>query len=261
MPLDGLEPVMCEPGSSLPGDGETHVWAFNLDLAAPLVDALRPLLSPDENARAERLRNSQDRSRFIAGRAQLRQLIGDSLGLPPENLRFGYSPVGKPFLARNTGEAALHFNAAGSASLGILAIRTDAEVGIDVEQIRPLTDMPRLARCMLAADEYKDYAAVPKALRDTRFFEYWVRKEAAAKAMGTGLPDGLHRLRIPTWSGEEPRQVECSSDGKRAAVWVIGVPVPMAGFAAALGAMRAIGTVLSSWWEPRLPAGSVQQRP
>jgi 4'-phosphopantetheinyl transferase len=261
MSVEGLEPVTREPGSALPGAGETHVWAFSLDLGTSTLDALRPLLAADENARAERMRIPRDRARYIAGRAQLRQLIGDCVGLPPESLRFDYSPAGKPILACSAGATELRFNAAGSAGLGLLALRTDAEVGVDVEQIRPLADISALARRMLAADEYKDYAAAPQALRLTRFFEYWVRKEAAAKAMGRGLPEGLHRLRIPAWSsGEEPRQVECISDGNRAAIWVIGVPIPLAGFAAALAATQPIGAVLSSWWEPRLPDPSVQQR-
>ena len=253
MSLDGLEPVVREPGASLPGSGESQVWAFSLDLEPPVLAALQPLLSSDEMSRADRLRDPRDRSRFIAGRAQLRQVLGDCLGRPPGALQFIPSPEGKPSLEGDSGAPPLHFSVAGSEALGLLAVRTDAEIGVDVERVRPMADLPALARRMLGADEHREYEMIPKARREARFFEYWVRKEAVAKALGTGLREGLHRLRIHPWPLEAPHPLECLAEDGRATTWVIGIPVPVAGYVAALAATRPIGPVLTAWWEPRAP--------
>lgn len=253
MSLDGLAPVRRGPGSPPRGDGETHVWVFGLDVEPPVLAMLRALLSPDEIGRAERLRDPLDRARCIAGRAQLRQVIGDCLGQPPESVRFSCSPTGKPSLEDEAAAARLRFNASGSDALGIVAVRGDAEIGVDVERVRSIPDIAALARRMLGADEHKEYAKVPKSRRETRFFEYWVRKEASAKALGSGLRQGFHRLKIHPWPGDGPCQVDCLSDEIRATTWVVGVPVPVAGYTAALAATQPIGPVLTAWWDPRAP--------
>jgi 4'-phosphopantetheinyl transferase len=251
MSLDGLEPLAQERGSPLPGSGETHVWAFSLDVEPPMLESLRSLLSPDEFMRATRIGDPRERARFVAGRAQLRQLVGDWLRRPPESLRFSYSPAGKPSLDGDPDAARIRFNAAGSAALGLVAVRTDGEIGVDVEQVRRLPDMPALARRMLGADEHKEYEKVPTALREARFFEYWVRKEAAAKALGSGLQERFHRLRFHPWPGDSVRQVDWVSEGGCASAWVIGIPVPVAGYVAALAATQPIGPVLTAWRESR----------
>jgi hypothetical protein len=43
------------------------------------------------------------------------------------------------------------------------------------------------------------------------------------------------------------------SDEIRATTWVVGVPVPVAGYTAALAATQPIGPVLTAWWDPRAP--------
>lgn len=253
MSLDGLEPLAVVPGPPLPASNETIVWAFSLDVEPALLDALRLLLSRDEILRANRVADPRERARFVAGRAQLRQLIGDCLRRPPESLRFSCSPAGKPSLDGDPDAARIRFNASASGALGLVAIRTDAEIGVDVEQVRRMPGMPALARHMLGADEHKEYEKVPAALREARFFEYWVRKEAAAKSLGSGLQEGFHRLRFHPWPGDGLRQVEWVSNGGCASAWVIGIPVPVAGYVAALAATQPIGPVLTVWRESRSP--------
>ena len=251
MSLDGLEPLAQGPGTPLPASGETHIWAFSLDVEPSLLESLRSHLSLDEVVRAERIGDPRERARFIAGRAQLRLVVGDYLRRPPESLRFSYSTTGKPSLDGDPDDARIRFNASGSASLGLVAVGTDAAIGVDVEQVRRVPDMPALARGMLSADEHREYEKVPAALREARFFEYWVRKEAAAKAIGSGLQEGLHRLRFHPWPGDGAGRVERVSDGGPVSAWVIGIPVPVGGYVAALAATRPIGPVLAAWREPR----------
>ena len=253
MSVDGLAPVRRGPGSPPPGNGETHVWVFSLDVGHPVLEALHALLSPDEIGRAERLRDPRERARFVAGRGQLRQVIGDCLGQLPGSVRFKYSPLGKPSLADDAEAARLRFSPSGSDALGVVAVRGDAEIGVDVERVHAIPDIAALARRMLGADEHKEYAKIPKSRRETRFFEYWVRKEASAKALGSGLRQGFHRLKIHPWPGDGPFQVDCVSDETRATTWVVGVPMPVAGYTAALAATQPIGPVLTAWWDPLAP--------
>ena len=252
MSLDGLDQVAARSGSTLPGDGETHLWAYGLDLEAPVLGGLESLLSRDEIARANRFRAPRDRVRFVAGRGQLRQILGDYVGRPPELLRFDYSPEGKPSLAGDTGPVQLRFNAAGSEALGVVAVRTDGEVGADIEYARPLADGPALARRLLQADEFKEFAALPEALRHARLFDYWVRKEAIAKTLGSGLREGLDRLSLHPWPSDGQHRIEGIRAGEPTTAWVVRVPVPLAGYAAALAATLPFGPVISKWWEPRL---------
>jgi phosphopantetheinyl transferase len=61
-------------------------------------DALPPLLAEEERQRAARFRQQADRTRFICGRAALRILLAEHLGLPAAGFRFAITPKGKPYL-------------------------------------------------------------------------------------------------------------------------------------------------------------------
>lgn len=231
--------------------GETHVWAFNRDLEISSLASLEPLLSPDEIARAERLRPARDRARFITGRARLRQILGHYVNRAPESLRFDYSPAGKPSLAPTEGQEQLRFNASGSEALALVALRMDADVGIDIERIRHLPDAPALAKRMLSADEYSEFTSIRDELRQTRFFEYWARKEALAKSLGSGLQQGFDRLNLYPWPGDEPLRIASALGGETATHWVKPIAVPQKGYVAAHAAARPIGSVRVQWWDLR----------
>jgi 4'-phosphopantetheinyl transferase len=252
MPLEGLEPVAGGSAPPLP-PGVTRVWTLELDVGPTLLEALWTLLSPDEIVRAERIRERRQRARFVAGRAQLRQLIGECLRRPPESFRFAYSPAGKPSLNGDPEVARLQFNAAGCEALGLVAMRSGAEIGVDAERVRPMQDLPAFAGRLLGAAEHEEFEKVPSRLREARFFEYWVRKEAAAKTLGSGLRAGLDQIRIHPWRGDGSCQVEWVAQGARRCTWVIGISVPVAGYVAALAATQPIGPVFTGCWEPRLP--------
>ena len=65
-------------------EDEIHVWRAYLDCEEIGLRQFEATLSPDEKARAKRFFFHRDRSRFIATRGILRELLGGYVKLPPE---------------------------------------------------------------------------------------------------------------------------------------------------------------------------------
>lgn len=225
--------------------GGFRAWAFNIDRKDAALARLQSLLSPDEIARADRFRARRDRARYVAGRGCLRQILGHCLGLAPASLQFTYSSFGKPALTTGNGEPPLQFNASGSDGLALVAVHPSTAVGIDVERVRVLTDLSALARMLLSEPEHAEFGLLPLAQQVDRMFDYWTRKEALAKALGTGLRQGLDRLSLHPWPGQRVHRVECATD----ALWVAPLALPREGHVAALASITPVREVRCEWWD------------
>ncbi|KAM3096704.1 4'-phosphopantetheinyl transferase family protein [Phormidesmis sp. 146-12] len=158
-----------------------QVWRADLDDSQQLEDWLK-LLSSDEHDRADRFRFAQHRSRFIAGRGILRSLLSLYLQTDPKSLQFTYGQQGKPTLIDHH----LHFNLAHSQGLALYAI-CDRPVGIDLEQIRIVSDLQSLTQRFFCVNEHHSISALPPQQQPTAFFRHWTCKEAYLKATGEGL--------------------------------------------------------------------------
>lgn len=165
---------------------QIHVWRIDLD-ADPVLPGGESVLSPDETARASRLLQEHQRARFIAGRSAVRMLLARYLGGAPQTLGFHYGPRGKPALADAASQPALFFNYSNSRNLGLLAVSTGREVGIDIEyRHRGISVMP-LARHILSGSEALAFQRLPPMQRKAALLATWTRKEAYVKALGIGL--------------------------------------------------------------------------
>jgi 4'-phosphopantetheinyl transferase len=138
---------------ALPEPGEVHVWRVELPAAG---------------------------GREAARRA-LREILGGYLGEEPEVV---VSEDGKPRLSDPT---KLHFNLSHSGSLGLIAVATDIDVGVDVEKIRPRRDLVRLAARWLTDPEAAAIAEADEREREAVFYAAWTRHEARTKCTGAGL--------------------------------------------------------------------------
>jgi 4'-phosphopantetheinyl transferase len=232
----------------VPGLRDTAVWAIRLDLGSKAQARFAGQLSPDELARAARYRRPADRERFIAGRAQLREILGHRLDRQAASLQFEYSASGKPSLGAAANAGLLHFNASGSEGLGLVALRVGAEVGVDIERRRVMPDADALAARLLSADEQAAFARLPASERMHRFFDAWVRKEALAKSLGTGLRDGLDRLSIHPWPLEGAFRVDLPRDGQTITQWVAPLALPDAGYTGAIASSHPFGTIEFRCW-------------
>ena len=147
-------------------------------------DRLNQLLLPDEQQRAARYARLADRLRFQVGRASLRHLLGQQLGLPPAAVPLRLSPLGKPELAGSAGPNNVHFNVAHSGEWVLLALAAHP-VGIDVEEQNPTLDFADVAAHRFGPAERQRLAQSAQPV--ATFYQLWTQLEARAKAAGLGL--------------------------------------------------------------------------
>src|SRR5438034_6065717 len=139
---------------------KVHSWALALDLPPEASARLDATLSHDERNRSARLRFARDRRRFVAARGVLRDLLARYLGARPGQIRFAYNAFGKPELSPEFG-GRLRFNLSHSADLALIAITTDAGIGVDLEYIPPQPHHGEIARRLFSAAEADRWNGLP----------------------------------------------------------------------------------------------------
>jgi 4'-phosphopantetheinyl transferase len=204
-----------------------EIWLADLD-AADGGDLT--LLSEDERVRAGRFVFDVHRRRFVACRAWLRTRLGERLGCPAHSLRFEYGPAGKPSLA---GGGPLRFNVSHSDRYALLAMIDGAEIGVDIERLRPLKDMDALAERVFSAGERTALAAAPADRRTDVFFAGWTRKEAYIKARGEGI-GLLGAIEVAIAPGDAPRLIRVDGQPAELQRWSLEPLSPVSGFTAAV---------------------------
>lgn len=211
------------------------VMAFSLDLPEVQMSALSALLSEDEMQRAARFHFEKDRRRFQVGRARLRQLLGQRLGVAAQSVEFRYGVHGKPSLSdAQFTRVPLRFNLSNSQETAVAVLDTGGDVGIDVELIRILPDRDELARRNFSPGEQAEYFALPEAQRTEAFFNAWTRKEAFIKALGLGLHCPLDSFDVSLRLGEPAQLLRVGEQPGDQSGWRLVNFSPAPGFAAAL---------------------------
>lgn len=167
---------------------EVHVWAADLDEIS-LSREFASLLSSDETERAARFHFERDRGNFIAARGLLRTILARYTGISAEALQFNYSANGKPSLASAAQFGNLNFNLSHSDGLAVYAFAREREVGIDLESLRPFSDMEQIAARCFSSAEQADLRSLETPAQEEKFFRYWTRKEAILKCGGEGFSD------------------------------------------------------------------------
>lgn len=211
-------------------DRSIDVWPVSIDAPDLALIQFERLLDPDELSRAGRFRFQHLRRSFILARASLRILISQYLGAAPSLVRFGYGSQGKPSVL---GSAALRFNVSHSGSLALLAFTRDCELGVDLEQIRPITLMPEIANQFFSKQGADELMALPLEERERGFFLCWTRKEAYVKALGHGLSAPLDAFGMTV---RADRPATCVQMGENAGdeAWTLQNIDVASGYAAAL---------------------------
>jgi 4'-phosphopantetheinyl transferase len=225
-----------------------QVFSVSLDdlpLAAPL-----SRLSPDESRRASRFHFERDRRRFAAARGVLRELLGRYLGVDPSALVFSYGPQGKPALASPW--KGLRFNVSHSGGLALLAFSTDHEIGVDIEQERPVPEMDSIAERHFSPRESAELRLLEERERRRAFFHCWTRKEAFVKAVGDGLSHALDAFDVTLAPGEPARLLRVAGDPEAGRRFRLEGLEPAEGFAAALAVLGRPTRVACFGWDESL---------
>jgi 4'-phosphopantetheinyl transferase len=247
------------------GDGrEIQVYSFDLEPESRCLAELEELLSRTELDRADRFRFPRDRVRYVAAHGTLRRILSRFAGRPPAELAFVHGPQGKPSLALRQGEEPIHFSLSRSGALALVAVAREGEVGVDVEQVRPLHDVLAIARRTFAPTEHEALLRLPEVERLPVFLGYWSRKEAAVKAIGRGLSFPLQSFVLSAEPGECAEAILLTEGQTEMPIWVRVLPAPRAGYTAAVASTFAPATIRLECWEhpagPSLPgqAGPVR---
>ncbi|MFA7534972.1 MAG: 4'-phosphopantetheinyl transferase superfamily protein [Desulfuromonadales bacterium] len=195
--LAPVSPWRAAPQRLSLGTDEAHLWRVSLADAEKSYLRHKNLLSPDELARAERLRLPEKAHAFAAGRTRLRQILGRYLDLAPTELSFVYGPHGKPALNPEH-YCTLHFNLAHSGDLLLLAV-AGRPLGVDLERIDPALDFAPLAERFFTPAEQAALRQAPPHRRRRAFYRLWTRKEAYLKGRGGGFSANLAEPENSAW--------------------------------------------------------------
>lgn len=191
-------------------DGEVQLWWASLDVSDSDVGRLRRFLAPLELQRADRFRIASAARRFTAARAALRTVLASTTGTTPEGIDFAFGPHGKPYLA----VGGPHFNASDSGDFVVIAL-SHAEVGVDIEAHRRLARHERLADRVCTEQELELLRKTPREERHDLLLRLWTCKEAALKAIGTGLPGGTRNVEVelPAGGGQRLKRLPGGVEG------------------------------------------------
>lgn len=183
-----------------------HIW--RVDLGRPRA-ARANVLSPDERARADRMRHAGARRAFEEARTAARLILAAYTGEDAALLPIVIDPRGKPELDLPD---APRFNLSHSDTLALVAVTSAASIGVDVEMLRPTPRLEDLAARFFAPRETAALRALPPAERLEAFFACWTRKEAYVKAQGSGIADALAAFEVSLAPGEPARLLSMRDD-------------------------------------------------
>ncbi|MFF4870424.1 4'-phosphopantetheinyl transferase family protein [Streptomyces sp. NPDC090109] len=187
------------PATPVLGTADCHVWWAD---PATVTDDCLALLDEAERERIPLLRRTEDRDRFVAGRALLRTAAAGYLGLPPGRVEV----VARcPDCSRNHGKpelpgTGLQVSVSHSGARVAVAVTRAGPVGIDVEEISASVTPSELLPHVVGPAEPR----TPAHATVSGFHRMWTRKEAVLKATGQGLRVPLSEVGVSA-PEEDPR--------------------------------------------------------
>jgi 4'-phosphopantetheinyl transferase len=176
-------------GATEKGYGGLHVVFVDLKSSVAFLEAEErklPRLSAADVARVEKLAHDPERQRlWRSSRIATRIVIERAAGRAYRNIDFAIARNGRP----SFGEGVPYFNVSHSGGAALIAVSNAVPVGIDLEAMRGLTMTEDRRRRVIAAAVRlaNGQSATPHTDADRDVLQAWVRLEAAAKALGTGI--------------------------------------------------------------------------
>jgi 4'-phosphopantetheinyl transferase len=125
--------------------------------------------------------------RFVVSHGALRKILGRYLDERPEQIRLVTDARGKPHLASRANAPSICFSLSHGGAFALCAVTKNRDVGVDVEQIRPVSALREIAARYFSRHEREALCAMSPDRTLEAFFQCWTRKEAYSKAMGQGV--------------------------------------------------------------------------
>jgi 4'-phosphopantetheinyl transferase len=193
---------------------DVHVWQIDLSGEYKKCGSYKEILSADEVQKVERFKSIQLRTRALAMRVQLRQLLSVYLKIDPALLEFKITEFGKPYIV----DATLSFNVSHSNDSALVAISLGNKLGVDIEHWRYLDNLEGLVERNFSESEKAQWKDVADTQREAIFFDIWTCKEAFIKATGRGLGIGVARCEFNLHAPYALKQ--CPNEYGDASEWV-----------------------------------------
>ena len=209
-----------------------HVWRVSVRQTAQQLRDASEMLSDQEHIQARRFRQPADRDRYVAAHGALRTILGRYLNEVPAQIRFIAGAQGKPGLAPEFQRSGLRFNLAHSGEWALVAVAGGREVGVDVEQFRPLPEAAPIAERNFAPAELAALADLAADERPAVFFQIWASKEAYIKGTGLGLSTPLKSFSVPLPPPAASQPVPVQTGASQ--IWGLMRLAPGAGYAGAV---------------------------
>ncbi|UZD23476.1 4'-phosphopantetheinyl transferase superfamily protein [Algoriphagus halophytocola] len=168
-----------------------ELWVGNL---STIPDTNPEYLSNDELKRLEKLVYQKHRDLFIKRRTMLRKLAASYLDLSPKSIRFGYSPLGKPFIAFS--KEKLYFNSSHSRDHVAIGFSREGKLGVDCEFLDPEVEAELISSHFFAPEEISIIQNSSEKKLSEVFFKHWCIKEALIKYLGKGLSFPLDQVLV-----------------------------------------------------------------
>jgi 4'-phosphopantetheinyl transferase len=198
---------------------EVHLWWVQHPAWTSQLDTLGSLLSPEEGGRAQGYRDRASQVAFIVSRGVLRLILGRYVQRSAKELCLRAGAQGKPELVSPEAARRVRFSLSHSGALTLYAVTWNREVGVDVEQVRSDLDLITIAERHLSPEEAAAITTSSGKRRVDLFYRCWTRREACLKARGGAL-------------------AAASREDGVLGLQVVALPIPAAGFVAALAVER-----------------------
>ncbi len=166
------------------GENELHIWEWSCPEKWQIGEGMKQLI-PEEREKAERFLHPKVREQFVVARAGLRKLLAAYLQIPPLEVPIEYGFNGKPELAQAFG--AWQFNLSHSEGQVALGIIKQRRIGIDLEKIREIKNIPSLVKRFFCPAEIALFDGLSEKEQNQQFLEVWTCKEALLKGIGRGI--------------------------------------------------------------------------
>lgn len=181
-------PLNSSPQDTCYTDCDSIIYKIYLPKYQHLIKHLETFLSAKEYDRATKYYKEGDRNRFIVCRSLLKFVLARHTNSDIKDIILELLPNNKPYLPKDPN---IFFNLSHSADYAVLAISKNP-IGIDIEHINLSFSFEKTLQYIFNMDEIEFINnAEHKAYT---FYSLWTRKEAFAKALGTGIDDNFYKI-------------------------------------------------------------------
>lgn len=239
-PIQWQNPPASQP--TLP-ENDVHIWRADLSDPPENLDIYFRYLSAEEHARAARFYFEHLRQRFILSHSLLRILLGGYLGFEPSAISFESAERGKPHLSGELTSCGLEFNLAHSGDMALFGFRRGASLGVDIEHLRPMPDLERVAARYFSLHEQEQLSQLPAHKKVDGFFKCWTCKEAFIKNIGDGLYYPLDQFEVDVDPDQPACLLRVASDPHETSHWLMEYFLAGESYPSALAIRGEVGRV------------------